>query len=45
MQPVRVLVCFLLVGWLAGCGQTGDLYWPEPEPVIVDEEKVEREVR
>lgn len=42
---MRVFAMGLVLVWLAGCGQTGDLYWPEPEPVIVDEDEVDPDAR
>ncbi|MDH3588084.1 MAG: lipoprotein [Gammaproteobacteria bacterium] len=38
---IRYLVAVLIIALFAmqGCGQTGDLYWPEDEQVEVDEEE------
>ena len=37
-----VFAIFLLVLLgLGACGQTGELYWPEEEPIEVDEEESE----
>lgn len=30
---------------LSACGQTGDLYWPEAERSVVDEEEVDPDSR
>ncbi len=30
---------FIVFVMLTGCGQTGDLYWPEDEKTVVDEDE------
>lgn len=37
----RYLTAIVLVALLVlqGCGQTGDLYWPDDEQIEVDEDK------
>lgn len=36
-----VATCLLFVLIACGCGQTGDLYWPEDEQTVVDDDDVD----
>lgn len=38
---IALLLMALFV--MQGCGQTGDLYWPEEEQVEVDEEETDQQ--
>lgn len=35
------LILLFVVMLSAGCGQTGDLYWPDKEKVIIDDDESE----
>lgn len=37
MKTVAALLVFLVLS--TACGQTGDLYWPEEEKTVVDEDE------
>lgn len=39
MKPLTTIVLLLFL--LVGCGQTGDLYWPPDEQVVVDDDDAE----
>lgn len=36
LRRTLVVVSLLSLGWLGACGQKGDLYLPDPEPIKVN---------
>ena len=39
----KLIIAFILLGVIAGCGQKGPLYHSEPEPQAINKEPIKQE--